>query len=148
MSAEQPYSRSSARKRVKRLAYAQTPETETQCFNKRLSQCASHHIPKNSISSGRFVSASCQSLKDSKSASQLQRLDNNFRQQAVVTTMFARAMSNHNILLLAAICDFGVTLASCHAMLHHRKRGLALLSTERAGRAKSRFGPAQADAQE
>ena len=56
---------------------------------------------------------------------------------------------HHHILLLAAAeCDFGVTLASCHAMLHHRKRGLAVLPAKGAGRAKTWFGLAQTHPQE
>ena len=46
-------------------------------------------------------------------------------------------LHHHHILLLAAAeCDFGVTLASGHAVLHHRKRGLAVLLAKGAGRAK------------
>ena len=86
---------------------------------------------------------------DSKRGPQSQRLDNKLRFQTVVTTMLTRAMDNHNVPLLAAAdCDFGVTLARGHAMLDHRRRGLVILSTERAGRAKSRFGFAQTDPQE
>ena len=81
---------------------------------------------------------------DSKRGPHSQRLDNKLRFQTVVTTMLTRAMDNHNIPLLAAAdCDFGVTRARGHAVLDHRKRGLAVLPAKGAGRAKSRFGLAQ-----
>ena len=86
---------------------------------------------------------------DSKRGPHSQRLDNKLRFQTVVTTMLTRAMDNHNIPLLAAAdCDFGVTRARGHAVLDHRKRGLAVLPAKGAGRAKSRFGLAQTHPQE
>ena len=61
----------------------------------------------------------------------------------------ARLVHYHHLLLLAAAkCNFGVTLASYHTMLHHRKRGFAILSTEWARRAKSRLGLAHTHPQQ
>ena len=58
-------------------------------------------------------------------------------------------MGNHNTPLLAAAdCNFCVTRARGHAVLDHRKHGLAVLPVKGAGRAKSRFGLAQTHPQE
>ena len=78
-----------------------------------------------------------------------QRRHDNFGFRAVVGTAVARPVHNHHLLLLAAAkCNCGVTLASYHTMLHHRKRGFAILSTEWARRAKSRVRLAQTHPQE
>ena len=58
-------------------------------------------------------------------------------------------MGNHNTPLLAAAdCNFCVTRARGHAVLDHRKRGLAVLPAKGAGRAKSRLGLAHTHPQQ
>ena len=97
---------------------------------------------------GRTVEASSCFLKqrsvqsDTKRGSRSRQCPHdNFGFRAVVGAAVARPVHHHHLLLLAAAkCNCGVTLASYHTMLHHRKRGFAILSTEWARRAESRLG--------